>query len=399
MKIVIISNLYPPFVRGGAEMVVNTIAEGLQKNLHRVSVITTRPYEGLGSLRPVMQQTNGVDVYRFFPLNIYHYLQDFRYSAIVRLIWHLLDIFNLHSYFVVGKILRQQKPDVVLTHNLMGIGFLLPRLIKRLGIKHVHTIHDVQLYNPSGLIIKGHELNWTQRIVNGLGYFRLMRWLFARADIIVSPSQFLQTFYEKYGFFTQGQKFVLRNPTDQDFGQLTRSESADLRLVFLGQVTQAKGIIKLIEVIKDSSAVNIRLRIIGLGPDLKQALDLAKGDERISFFGWRTRNEILDVLSQSDILIMPSICYENSPTVIVEALSLGLPVITADIGGAGELITADYNGWKFEAGNWRQLAELLNNLLRKKTDLENMSDNCRASVADLTTAAYVNKLVRIISEQ
>jgi hypothetical protein len=67
MKIVIISNLYPPYVRGGAEIIVNKLAEGLRDNLHNVVVISTQPYNGWPSLRAQQGYINDLKVYRFFP--------------------------------------------------------------------------------------------------------------------------------------------------------------------------------------------------------------------------------------------------------------------------------------------------------------------------------------------
>ena len=155
MKICLISNLFPPIERGGAEKVAQAMARGLRKAGHDVFIISTKPQ---GEFKQEIE--DNLKIYRFRPLNIYYYLNDFKHHAIVRLLWHFFDIFNFHSYFVIKKILINEKPDLVISHCLMGIGFLLPTLIKRLKIKHFHVIHDVQLAVPSGLILKGQENNF-----------------------------------------------------------------------------------------------------------------------------------------------------------------------------------------------------------------------------------------------
>jgi glycosyltransferase involved in cell wall biosynthesis len=258
---------------------------------------------------------------------------------------------------------------------------------------HVHTLHDVQLYAPSGLIIKGKENNLTQKIVNALGYPALMKKLFGSPALVVSPTKFLAKFYQDKGFFHQSKVLILPNPADRPETALGVNNDGSLRLLYLGQLHSGKGVLQLIEVIKDSALKNVRLRVVGLGPDLRKALDLAHGDERITFYGWRNRSDILDILSQTDVVVLPSICYENSPTVILEALSYGLPVITADIGGAGELIRDGHNGWKFEPGNWKQLGSIISTLAENPSSLHTMADACRATVAHHTVRHYIDNLI------
>ncbi|MFH0874113.1 MAG: glycosyltransferase [Candidatus Komeilibacteria bacterium] len=398
MKIGIISNLYPPFVRGGAEIIASTLAEGLKDNLHHVFVISTQPPSGWSSWWPRARETRGVKVYRFYPWNLYYYLNDYAYPAIIRLVWHLLDIFNLHSYLAVRSVIAKEKPDMVITHNLMGIGFLIPYLLRRHGIIHIHTVHDVQLYNPSGIIIRGQENNWQQRLVNLLGYPRLMRRLLGSPKMVISPSQFLLNFYQQRGFFPRTECLqVVRNPVDFPDRALTRSTAAELRLAYVGQITEAKGILQLVDLVHRLQRTDVRLRVVGLGPKLNQALELAGQDERIQFYGWRSRQDLLEILTHTDILVMPSTCYENSPTVTLEALSLGIPVISSDIGGAAELIKPDFNGWIFEAGNWRQLDLLINKLADSRGNIGAMTTACQQSVAGFTVKNYLQRLLDCIN--
>lgn len=250
MKIGIISNLYPPFVRGGAEMMVSTLAEGLRDNLHHVFVISTQPRGSLATLWPEQRELRGVKVYRFFPWNLYYYMNDYAYPAIARFVWHILDIFNIHSYLAVRSVLVREKPDVVITHNLMGLGFLIPWLLRRQGIRHIHTIHDVQLYNPSGIIIKGRENSWLQRIANILGYPWLMRSLMGSPELIVSPSHFLTNFYRQKKFFPCSKFAVIRNPVDFPDHVMQHSQAPELRLTYVGQLSEPKGILHLVELVQ-----------------------------------------------------------------------------------------------------------------------------------------------------
>jgi len=398
MKIVLISNLYPPFVRGGAEIVVTRIVEGLRKNLQHVSVITTRPYGGVTTLRLEQVRIDDVPAFRFYPLNLYFYTSDYRYPAPIRFIWHLLDVFNFHSYYQIRKILLKEKPDVVLTHNLMGIGFLIPKLIRKLKIRHIHTVHDVQLYNPSGIILKGKENDYRQKMANALGYKKLMMKLLGSPDVVISPSQFLKNFYSDKGYFKESSIHVIPNPTDIVQQQISKKHY-ELELIYLGQLTAVKGILELIDVIKELPKLSIRLNIVGLGPDLNKALKLTKGDNRFVFYGWRPRREIIEIFSRSDVLVLPSICYENSPTVVYEALGYGIPVLVSKIGGAHEVITEGKNGWTFEAGNWKRLKEMIKSIYGQRDRLKGMSPNCLESVRDYSMENYIKKLLELAQKK
>jgi glycosyltransferase involved in cell wall biosynthesis len=407
MKICIISNLYPPFIRGGAEVVAAMQADGLKEAWQHVFVISTRPSQvkvvgnpilTSGAMATTVDAVGGIDVYRFNPNNIYYYLNDFKYPAFVRLFWHIFDTFNIFSYFKIKKILQKEKPDLVITHNLMGIGFLIPRLIKKLRIKHVHTIHDVQLVTPSGLILKGQENNFSHKFFKWIGYSKLMRYLFASPDIIISPSKFLFDFYKQSNFFAKSKKFILPNPI-KALLKIDRKPSPNLQLIYLGQINQAKGVLDLIANFKKIKLPHIRLDVVGVGTELNKAKQLAKGDKRIKFYGWLNHKQLLPILARADIMVVPSLCYENSPTVVYESLSMGLPVIAAEIGGASELIKEGHNGWIFPAGEFDVLNKKIINLYKQREKLAAMADNCRASVINYTLENYSNNLLKIINDE
>ena len=102
MKICLISNLFPPIERGGAEKIAYAMAQGLKSAGHEVIVISTKNKFSVTSAIE-----DNIKVYRFKPLNLYYYLNDFKHHAIVRLLWHFFDIFNLHSYFRIKSILQK----------------------------------------------------------------------------------------------------------------------------------------------------------------------------------------------------------------------------------------------------------------------------------------------------
>lgn len=395
MTVGIISNLYPPLVEGGAEMVAQTMAEGLQKHGQRVFVITTRAYQSLKSLALQREMVGVVPVYRFYPLNLFHYAQGSRFHPLVRFFWHVFDIFNVHSVIVIKKILGQEKPDILITHNLMGIGFLIPRLIRRLGIRHVHILHDVQLYNPSGLIVKG-ETSFVQLLANALGYSALMKFLFAKTNLIISPSQFLLDFYRERGFFKNLKTAVLPNPVQLPPPSPKQRQGPTLRLLYVGHLSKAKGIAGLVEVMLRLHTMPLTLKVIGKGPLMTTLKKKADYDSRISFYGWLSQENVRKLFSDSDVVVVPTLCYDNSPTVVFEALSSGVPVIVSDIGGAKEIVRDGYNGWVFEADNWSALGQLLTRLATSRQEVSLRAAQARASIAHLSIDQYTRTLLNRI---
>jgi glycosyltransferase involved in cell wall biosynthesis len=384
-------------IRGGAEVIAALEAQGLKEAWQHVFVISSRPYGGFKSLSISKNENADIPVYRFYPLNIYYYLNDFRYPAFIRLIWHLFDSFNIFSYFKIKKILKLEKPDAIITHNLMGIGFLIPRLLRKLKIKHIHTLHDVQLGTPSGLIVFNKENSWSHKVFKFLGYAKLMRWLWKSPDVVLSPSRFLLNYYKDLKFFSKSKKIVLPNPIKQLI-KLEKKESYNLELLYLGQVHKAKGVLELIEAIKEINLPALRLNIVGVGPELEKAKKLAAKDKRIKFYGWLRHEEMMPLLAKMDILIVPSLCYENSPTVIYEMLALGMPVLAADIGGVAELITEGKNGWIYPAGDFKTLDKKIISIYKQRDKLRLLAPNCHHSVEPYLLSKYVEKVLVEINE-
>lgn len=395
MKIAVITNLYGKYARGGAERVAELIADSLAAGGRQVVVITSAPYDAERKLKPEIEVDGGKLIYRFFPLNIFWYKNDFKHNPLVRLVWHIIDMFNLHSVFMVWRIFQKEKPEVALTHNLKGLGFLIPPLIRRLKIKHLHILHDVQLVNPRGIIIKGKE----QSLLNNnflIGWYAaICRKLFASPQVVISPSKWLLEFYKKCGFFKESRKIVLANPIALMDRKINKKNSSGFNFLYLGQLEKHKGILWLVQVFKKLSEKDVNLWIVGGGSASGKAQRLVDGDKRIHFAGPVEQRHLGEIFSKVDVLLAPSLCYENSPSVIYESLSFGVPVVASRIGGSGELIKEGVNGFTFTAGDQEEFLSLLEELTRNRRQVKKMSAAARQSVQDYTIDKYIEKLEKL----
>ena len=379
MKICLINNLYKPYAKGGAERIVELQAEGLIKAGYEVFIISTKPL--------FKSQKSKVKSQKLYYLpGLYYNLN--KIPKILRLPWHLLDIFDVGNYFRIKSILKKKKPDVVITHNLKGLSYLIPNVIKCLKIKHIHVLHDAQLLHPSGLILCGREKQL--KSFPAKLYISLCRWLFNSPEIVISPSKWLIKLHEEKNFFSHSEKIILPNPIPdilipsihptphpltpspkQEMGKTTgslsylgegrgdvflneRGVNEVFRFLYVGQIEKHKGILFLIKSLsilcQNFSRCDFELVIAGTGSKLKKARQLAKTNQYIKLLGWKDKEEVKELMKSANCLIVPSLCYENSPTVIYEAAASGLPIIAARLGGIPELVHK-LGGILFKAGN------------------------------------------------
>jgi glycosyltransferase involved in cell wall biosynthesis len=99
---------------------------------------------------------------------------------------------------------------------------------------------------------------------------------------------------------------------------------------------------------------------------------LIDGDKRIRFAGTFGNDEILEVHRHLDVLVVPSIWYENSPNVVLEAFVAKTPVIASNSGGLAELIQHEANGLLFQMGDATDLARQLQRVVDQPTLLTSL---------------------------
>ena len=349
MKICYINNLYQPYAVGGAEKVIENLVK------FGDVVISWKPWTCWSSWRPERSVEDGVIIYRYWAPNIFSYKNLAKHNFLLKLLWHAIDIFNFWSARIIKKILLVEKPDTVNTHNLMGIGFGIPRLAQKMGIKHIHSLHDVQLVQPSGVLPWNHEKDSLAQKV----YIWIMKRRFGRPDEIVSLSEFLKCFYQKRKFFV-GSEWATGRFGDlaiRELGNLESRQSDDINVdalisqspnypitklpnyLFVGSLVKHKGIEVLMQswnkLPKDFKG---ELHIVGDGILRDEVEKWGRGDNRVKIYGRLGKEELNKVYEKCDVLVFPSICIENQPQVIVEAMRHGLFIIASDTGGAGELL-------------------------------------------------------------
>jgi glycosyltransferase involved in cell wall biosynthesis len=136
---------------------------------------------------------------------------------------------------------------------------------------------------------------------------------------------------------------------------------------FIGTIAPHKGCDLLIRAFKKlppsmDASLTIHGNLQRFKPIVKRLRRLAGDDERIIFAGPFRREEVGRVLSEMDVLVVPSRWYENAPLVICEAFAAGVPVVATNLGTMPELVKHGENGLLFELDNAENLARQLRRL-------------------------------------
>jgi glycosyltransferase involved in cell wall biosynthesis len=384
MKICIINNLFEPFNRGGAEKIIKITAEELALNKNEIFIISTKPSDKKSPDNPM---------FRSYFLNSQYFNLN-KFPSYQKFIWHLANTFNLIKYFQIKKILKNEKPDLVITHNLIGLGLLTPLAINRLKIPNIQYLHDIQLLHPSGLIMFGQE-----KIIDSISakiYQFFCRFLFSFPSLVLSPSDWLMALYRKKKFFLDSQCKIIPNPISApaiNCSNQKKTSSADFSFLYVGQIERHKGIDTLLTAFQKLKNENIKLLIVGHG-SWNPPKNLI--NSKVIFVGWKNQQEIMAIMSKADALIVPSRCYENSPTVIYEAAICGLPVIASNIGGIPELIN-QLGGKTFTPESAKELADIMDETTKNPEWLKTSGILSQQKIREFETKKYFEKLNNLLN--
>lgn len=184
-----------------------------------------------------------------------------------------------------------------------------------------------------------------------------------------------------------------------------RPTSRPVRFGYFGRFAEIKGIFDLAAAVQ-SLPKDLEFWLECRGPciddtsraALQRLRQMLSGERRVAFCDPVRPEDAADVLKSYDVLIVPSRCFENGPTVMYESFAVGTPVIGTRIGAMPEVIQDRVDGRLFEPGQWRQLAALLKEVA---LDPGNTVDGWRRSLPPTRTmddiaAAYEHTYAAIM---
>ena len=327
--------------------------------------------------------------------------------------------------FVATKIFHKK--------NVMAYSYIFQRLgyyRKISSLLHKKDFGKIILENSTGLYL---ALKWKKNYLRyeGRYYYHCHNKVnmdFGCIDIIektnkfISVSDYIGKDLKNFSDRIKNKKFVtLKNIIDYEKFEknITETEKNILKnkyhidsnekvIIFVGRLTEEKGIKQLLMAINDVTYKNFKLLIVGsyffntkVKSDFEKELDelVNKNKERIIFTGYINYNEIYQLYKISDFAVLPSMWDEPAGLTIQEAEACGLPVITTNSGGIPEYVI---NGSSIIIKKDKNIVENLKteieNLLDDEKKIKEMSNKSLEIIDDLDIYKYYNNLIKIVEE-
>jgi glycosyltransferase involved in cell wall biosynthesis len=363
MKVLLIGTMYPPYVFGGAEKAIATLAEALVRSGHDVAVATLHP-----EACERTEERNGIRIYHLPLDNVYWpFAQRTKPNWLMRLAWHIHEMWNWKAAARVGRILDLEKPDVVHTHNIIGFSVAVWYAVKRRGIRLVHTLHDYYLLCPRTTLYRDGK-SCENRCL-GCRLLAVNRKAASRCpDEVVSVSRFTLDRHRRAGFFEDVASRVsynIQSTNDETLQPAVKDTQSDvLCFGFIGRLESEKGIEIVLQATRYLFRPGWRLKIAGKGTDAYIShLRRKYTDERIDWLGFASASEFY---SQVDVVVIPSQWDEPLGYVCVESLHEGKPLICARVGGLPEIAQLSKLVAYFQSGNAKELGALMNSALENQ---------------------------------
>jgi glycosyltransferase involved in cell wall biosynthesis len=163
-------------------------------------------------------------------------------------------------------------------------------------------------------------------------------------------------------------------------------------VLFVGRLSQEKGVQILIEAWKEIEARDRFLWIVGEGPLRDRLEELAGSCPNIRFTGLMRGEELRERWLNAAISVVPSIWEEPFGRVLTESWAHGVPVVAARIGALPELIKLTAAGWLFDAGSSASLANLLQGLLSDESAISTVAAKCHEAISKFSEADWLGQI-------
>lgn len=404
MNILLAVHHFPPHYSGGAEWRTLRTAVALQQRGHKVRVVAIESiqsepaqgltwfdevYEGIHIRRLSFNMRSAPDYFRWQYDNPW---VGSHIEAMLRV--EQPDVFHMvGGYLITASAMaaaeRVQIPRVI---SLTDYWWICPRISL---LRTDGTISDIPIQPENCVRCLGEErrrfrlpgkfapavmeLYWKQQRQSIEQINERMSFLLGtlnRVNAIICPSRFLLNIYARMGISPRLMRFVRQG---REFPGLTpemiqKTASPVLRIGYIGQIAKLKGVHVLIEAVRTLTGAPVQLDIYGdmsAFPKYSALLmELAAGDPRIRLLGTYERLSL--ALKELDVVVVPSLWYENSPNSILEAFAHATPVITSNLGGMAELVRDGENGMLFAPGDSDDLARQIQCLLDDPSRLDRL---------------------------
>lgn len=367
MKYLFVVKGYYPYVNGGSQRSVQMLSEGLIRQGDSVYVLCLSD----DNERRVYRH-NGVVVISLPIRNIYLPRSGVKRNFVAKILWHIIDMFNIWSVVEFYRIAKKISPDVINTNTIEGFStglFFVPKLV---GAKLVHTLRDYYLICPRSGMFKGNENCESVCLECKLLTFHNKK-MMKNVDLVLGNSDFIIESHLKNNAFRKNTP-VIKQLNIMHSGVVERDgfkESGNCIFGAIGRLNKLKGMHIVVDVFKNRED---SLLLAGGGDaDFVETLS-SNLNANSEYLGWC---EPIDFYSKIDFLICPSLYNDPLPRVVYEAYSYGIPVIAADSGGTPEMVVNGETGFLYDSDNDSALGVCIDKALSiSESEYFNIRRNC-----------------------
>jgi glycosyltransferase involved in cell wall biosynthesis len=315
---------------------------------------------------------------------------------------YLTYFFNPSAIILLRKVLKNFQPDVVHINNFLNYAspsILIP--LKR--VPTVVTAHEYKLICPRGNLEYHTGYYFNSKCKSCVGWLRFwpekLKYAFLRKfikniDYFIAPSEFMRDLLTKSGY----------NPVSTIYNGITPLPYSRINnfrcILYVGNLLKIKGVDNFLK----SAAIllkkfpDMRFNIAGGGPEKEKLSNLADSlgiKSSVTFLGHVQNSAIKELYHNNTVVVCPSITPENLPTVIIEAMFTGRVVVASDIGGIPELINNNETGYLVKTNDYKQIADVVENLITNTDRLQDISVKARIFASD--TFDMQKHLERLVS--
>ena len=343
MRVLLISNLFPPEVVGGAEIMVAALADGL---LELGCDVTVAALAAKGAWRIERPDGLTVEFLAAHPLG-----NDLLAPSRVRWrrgAWYLLGEANLMARHRLGRLMDRLKPDVVHSSNVTGFGPQAMAAAAVRGLTLVHTTQDYGLICVRGTMFRRGR-PCTGQCTDCRVATTLRRVGSQAAHTVVGLSQAVLERHLENGYFQSSQE----QPIVRTWHLQGRPQHPPL-----------------------PAGRRARLLIGGTGsPDLEAELKRQAAGLPVEFLGWVQAESFYPMI---DALVVPSLWHEPLGMVAREAHWWGRPVLAARRGGLAEIVNDGRDGLLFDPDDVEEFAWALGRFVQEPALRRQLSEGARA---------------------
>lgn len=362
MKVIIFNTLFYPKEIGGAELSVKDLAVKYKEAGFETVVVSIGQDDARYSYL-------GIRCYNLAFRNIYWSIESKNKSKLKKILWHLLEGFNIFQFFSILKILMHERPALVHANNTAGFSIFIPILCNFLRIKSLKTQRDY-----FDICINGTKFKDGKNCIGRCIECKVLT--YTRSRVLAHYSERTAISNKlKEAFSAEGVRdiSVIYNGIDNsNFAKLVKmTENNRFRFGFIGRNSPEKGL---------ECLINAFTRLL---PEFDHIDLIIAGAEDIQsspriFSPGRMDKE--EFYRRIDILVVPSLWNEPFGRVIVEAALLKIPVILSDRGAARELLDQGIIGLLYDGSE-----EGLFKIMKKILEGDGVN-----TLADLTSKAHSN---------